>query len=179
MSIFFFPLFDISETKLYLTPALQQSSRQKKRSRFGFFDFSWVLSVRRLKGGDNFSTKTTHSHEMAGLFYSSGEKCLLSDSPFSRAFIMSSHLTSKCAGLLSNIPSKQTALWMADINLPQCCEKVLGLGAAESREERKRVRFHSWNFRLSSHLKTSQRCLVRGPHKHVHVFLVFLTCALH
>lgn len=86
---------------------------------------------------------------MNRLFYSSAEKCLLSDSPF----IMSSHLTSKCAGLLSNIPSKQTALWMADINLQQCCENVLCLRAADHREERKRVRFHSWNFCWSSHLK--------------------------
>lgn len=98
-------------------------------------------------------TAAQNSPRVNRLFYSSSEKCLLSDSPFSRAFIMSSHLTSKCAGLLSNIPSKQTALWMADINLPQCCEKVLSLWAAESGEERGRVKFHSWNFRLSSHLK--------------------------
>lgn len=71
---------------------------------------------------------------------------MLLDSPFSLALIMLSSLTSKCAGLLSNIPNKQTALWIADINLSQCREKVLGLGAAESGEERGRVRFHSWNF---------------------------------
>lgn len=44
-AFFFFPLFDISETKLYLTPALQQSSRQKKRADLASLLFleSWVL----------------------------------------------------------------------------------------------------------------------------------------
>lgn len=67
---------------------------------------------------------------------------------------------------------------MADINLSQRCEKVLGLGAVESREERKRVRFHSWNFRFVFTSKTPQRCLVHGLHKRVHLFLVFLACTI-
>lgn len=71
---------------------------------------------------------------------------------------MSSYLTSKCAGLLSNIPSKQTALWTADINLSKCCEKVFGLGAAKSREERKRGQISQLEFSFVFTSKASLRC---------------------
>lgn len=70
---------------------------------------------------------------------------------------MSSYLTSKCAGLLSNIPSKQTALWTADINLSKCCEKVFGLGAAKSREERKRGQISQLEFSFVFTSKASLR----------------------
>lgn len=80
---------------------------------------------------------------------------------------MASYLTSKCAGLLSNIPRKQTALWTADINLSQRCEKVLGLWVARSREERKRGQISQLEFSFVLTSKTFS-----GPHKHVHLVLV-------
>lgn len=70
---------------------------------------------------------------------------------------------------------------MADINLPECCEKVLGLGAAEIREEREKGQISQMEFLLvftSKKKKKSLRCLVLGPQKHVHLFFIFLTCAL-
>lgn len=98
---------------------------------------------------------------------------------------MSSYLTSKCAGLLSNIPSKQTALWTADINLSKCCEKVFGLGAAKSREERKRGQISQLEFSFVFTSKASLRCFAAwasqtcSPHPQVpHMRLRFVphTC---
>lgn len=56
-------------------------------------------------------------------------------------------------------------------------KKSLASGQQRAEKKGKGVRFHSWNFRLSSHPKLLCAVLPRGPHKHVHLIPKFLTCA--
>lgn len=48
---------------------------------------------------------------------------------------------------------------MADINLPECCEKVLGLGAAEIREEREKGQISQMEFLLVFTSKKKKKSL--------------------
>lgn len=67
---------------------------------------------------------------------------------------------------------------MADINLSQCCEKALGLGGSAEQRRKEKGQISQLEFPFVFTSKASQCCLVRGPHKEVHIFVMFLTCAL-
>lgn len=83
----------------------------------------------------------------------------------------------KLAALLSNIPVKQTALRISDINPRLRSKEVLCLrAAAQARKER--FRFQSWNF-CRPPASASQHRLVARPHQHTDLCLTVLTRASH